>query len=299
MGLHPASWGVAGRRDALRGFDTVLGMNARNAHIAEQNPRAAVRLVNDKQATKDALRAAGSPTSDTILLVEHGSQLRDAPWRDLPDEWALKPNQGLGGNGIMLAAGRDGDRWHTASCRAITALDVKDHMRSILDGEFSGRSADAALVEPLIHAHPELDRLSYRGLPDIRVMCLGPEPRLAMMRLPTARSGGRANLHQQAIGAAVDLDTGRVVRAWAGGRELHDHPDTGEHVVGALVPCWSEVVDAASRCAAATGLRYLGADIVVDRDRGPLVLEVNARPGLQVQNVTGQGLMQLVEQEAA
>ena len=141
--------------------------------------------------------------------------------------------------------------------------------------------------------------LSFKGLPDIRVMCLGANPQLAMMRLPTSRSGGRANLHQQAIGAAVDLDTGRVVSAWSGGRALDHHPDTGELVVGAVVPHWQEVVDAASRCADATGLRYLGADIVVDRDRGPLVLEVNARPGLQVQNVTGRGLMALVEQEAA
>jgi glutathione synthase/RimK-type ligase-like ATP-grasp enzyme len=31
-------------------------------------------------------------------------------------------------------------------------------------------------------------------------------------------------------------------------------------------------------------------DIVVDRERGPLVLEINARPGLEIQNVVGRGL---------
>lgn len=53
----------------------------------------------------------------------------------------------------------------------------------------------------------------------------------------------------------------------------------------------------ARQCAGATGLHYLGADVVIDAERGPLVLEVNARPGLQIQNVTGQGLLDVVEAE--
>ncbi len=58
------------------------------------------------------------------------------------------------------------------------------------------------------------------------------------------------------------------------------------------------MLNAASRCSAATGLNYLGADIVVDQSQGPLLLEVNARPGLQIQNVTGTGLAPVVEANA-
>jgi len=38
-----------------------------------------------------------------------------------------------------------------------------------------------------------------------------------------------------------------------------------------------------------TGLGYLGVDMVIDRDKGPLILEMNARPGLNIQiaNCTG------------
>ncbi len=82
-------------------------------------------------------------------------------------------------------------------------------------------------------------------------------------------------------------------------RVLTHHPDSGVAVVGAQVPYWDPVLDAASACGPATGLRYVGADVVVDRDAGPLVLEVNARPGLQIQNVTGVGLRDVAPSLAA
>lgn len=278
-----------------RGFDSVLGINGRNDRIAWENDRWAIRLVNDKYATKRALEDQGAPVAPTLAILRSRTEMRAFDWGALPDTWALKPNQSLGGNGIMLAFGRRAaTTWHTGSGTDVTLLEVKDHLRFILDGEYSGRSRDAGLIEPLIRSHPDLERITYRGLPDIRVICVGDEPRLAMMRLPTSQSGGRANLHQNAVGAAVDLDTGCVLQAWAGNRRLTQHPDTGAALIGVRVPFWDHVLDAAARCSRATGLRYLGADIVIDAERGPLILEVNARPGLQIQNVTGLGLIEAI-----
>ncbi|MFG2819086.1 sugar-transfer associated ATP-grasp domain-containing protein [Kitasatospora sp. NPDC048365] len=274
----------------LRGWDPVLGMNLRNARIAEQNPSAAIRLVNNKYATKQALTEAGAPTSPTLAMLRSRREIAALDWEALGDCWALKPNQGLGGNGILLSFGRRRNSWQSSSGKRIEREAVADHLRRILDGEFSPRTTDWALFEPLIRAHPDLARLSHQGLPDIRVICRGDRPQLAMLRLPTRFSGGRANLHQRAIGAAVDLATGRITHALVGKEPTGHHPDTDEPLIGATVPHWPEVLDAARRCAGATGLRYLGADIVVDADRGPLILEVNARPGLQIQNVTGRGL---------
>lgn len=285
----------------LRRWDRIMGLNARNDLIARHNPPAAVRLVNDKIATKRVLTAHGVPVSETLLVLDSRRALRGLDQHILPAAFALKPSQSLGGSGILLAARRSptGDGWETASGRHLPLRAVRDHVRAILDGEYSPRGADTAFIEPLIRAHPALDALSYRGLPDIRVICTDDRPVTAMLRLPTAASGGRANLHQKAVGAAVDLATGRVARAWAGGEVITHHPDTGHPLTGTPVPHWAEVVRAATRCAAATGLRYLGADVVVDAGRGPLLLEVNARPGLQIQNVTGLGLLDLIDPEAA
>jgi alpha-L-glutamate ligase-like protein len=274
----------------LRGWDGLLGLNARNMLISRENPREAIRLVNDKYATKQALRDAGIPTSPTILFARSRRETARIDWAAVPDEWALKPNHGLGGNGILLAAGRNSRSWTSPSGKSVTVAAVREHLRQILDGEFSGRLRDEALFEPLIHTHPAMARLAHQGLPDIRVICVKDEPVLAMLRLPTKDSGGRANLHQRAIGAAVDLRTGVITQARVGDRPLTAHPDTGTTLVGEKVPYWIQILGAASRCADATGLRYLGVDIVIDATEGPLVLEVNARPGLQIQNITGRGL---------
>ncbi|WP_176968617.1 sugar-transfer associated ATP-grasp domain-containing protein [Amycolatopsis xylanica] len=267
-----------------------MGMNARNQLIAQVNAADAIRLVNNKYETKLALTEVGAPTSPTVLVVRSRREIARIDWDAMPADWALKPNQSLGGSGILLADQRIDGTWRSPSGKPLPLPTIVNHVRRILDGDFSPRITDWALFEPLIRTHPAMAALSFQGLPDIRVICVGDQPRLAMLRLPTKHSGGRANLHQKAVGAAVDLASGTVTRAVVGKREIADHPDTGHRLIGAAIPRWPSVLAAAARCAAATGLRYLGADIVIDADRGPLILEVNARPGLQIQNITGRGL---------
>ncbi len=284
----------------IRGWDDVVGMNARNALIARDNPTSSIALVNDKHATKQALAEVGAPFAPTLSLLTSRRELRRFPWADLPDAWAMKPNQSLGGSGIVIASERAGaSSWRKPSGGEVTQRELATHAAFVLDGEYSPRASDHVLFEPLLVADPELARMSYQGLPDVRVICTADVPRVAMLRLPTSASGGRANLHQRAVGAAVDLATGRVVAARAGKQSVTHHPDSGEPIVGSTVPHWGAVLDAARRCHSATGLSYVGADIVVDAARGPLILEVNARPGLQIQNVTGHGMAALVDAAVA
>ena len=49
------------------------------------------------------------------------------------------------------------------------------------------------------------------------------------------------------------------------------------------------------RVAAAVGLGYIGVDIVMDVERGPMLLEANARPGLAIQIANGRGLVPRLE----
>lgn len=270
----------------------ILGMNRRNWHIDRENALDAIRLANDKVATKAALQAAGVPVVPTITLVRDRQDLAAIDWQALPDAWVAKPNRGRRGVGVLLVAGRDGSGWRTASGRHLDQEEVTDQIREILEGEQSAdlSGQDAALLEPLIVPHPALAGSVLFGLPDIRVICYHDEPLMAMLRLPTRASNGRANLHQGGIGAGVDLVSGKVIRAVIQGQPITHHPDTNELLIGVEVPEWDRIINAASRCSAATGLVYVGADVVVDRDRGTLMMEVNARPGLEIQNVTGSGL---------
>src|SRR5207302_1465848 len=150
---------------------------------------------------------------------------------------------------------------------------------------------DRAMVQQRIRLHAAFASVSYKGIPDIRVILYRNRPAMAMLRLPTRASNGRANLHQGGIGAGVDLQTGITNHAVQRNRLVDCHPDTGVSVVGMRVPHWRTVLDMSRRVAEATGLGYLGVDIVVDADQGPMLLEANARPGLAIQIANGRGLL--------
>jgi alpha-L-glutamate ligase-like protein len=114
---------------------------------------------------------------------------------------------------------------------------------------------------------------------------------MAMLRLPTKASAGRANLHQGGLGVGIDLFTGLTHHAVQRNRSIAHHPDTDRPVLGFRVPFWKDVLDMSRRVADATGLGYLGVDIVIDESEGPMLLEANARPGLAIQIANGRGLM--------
>lgn len=274
-------------------IEEILGINMRNALIAKYNPRSAIERARDKVAAKVALEAAGIACTGTIAVIDDHQTLNAfKPTRDMPDAWAIKPARGSQGDGILLAVRRKGDVWYKGSGTPLTETDVMHHIQKVVDGGFSGDTVieDAALIEPLIIADPTLADLVPEGLPDLRVICLHDEPLMAMLRLPTNASDGKANLHQRAIGAGVSLETGQITRALVQGEAITHHPDTGTKLIGYQVPGWDRVLELASKCGPAIGLGYSGSDIVLDKNEGPLIIEVNAHPGIEIQNICQIGL---------
>lgn len=272
-------------------------MNYRNALIARYNPRMAIKGVNNKFETKELLAAAGVPVPRTLSLIEARDQLLSFDFNSLPDAWVVKPNHGRRGEGVLLIVGREGEAWRQASGKLITTVEMRNHISHILDGEMSleGAHQDAALIEPLIRTHPDFARLVPFGLPDIRIICFRSIPLMAMTRLPTIESGGRANLHQGAVGAAIDFISGEIFRAVQGSKVVEHHPSTGERLIGEKIPFWSAVVKAATLCSAPLDLGYVGVDLVIDANEGVKVLECNAFPGLEIQNINAAGLADRVK----
>jgi predicted ATP-grasp superfamily ATP-dependent carboligase len=62
------------------------------------------------------------------------------------------------------------------------------------------------------------------------------------------------------------------------------------------VPCWADVLLLAARSHNAIPLGYFGIDIVIDAQLGPVILELNARPGLSIQLANHRGLRQVLEE---
>jgi alpha-L-glutamate ligase-like protein len=276
----------------------ILGMNRRNAAcILDHNPRAKFPIVDDKMRMHRLCRAIGVPTPEVYAEVSSYSMLRKLPVL-LGDrgDFVIKPNRGSAGRGVLVVTGRDAGGYRRHNGELLRAEDLRQHFSDILSGMYSlGGQLDTALVQQRIRLHPAFDAVTYKGIPDVRVILYRNEPAMAMLRLPTKESGGRANLHQGGIGTGVDLETGLTNHAVQRNRFVAKHPDTGRPVVGMCVPYWDEVLRLARRVSEAVGLGYIGVDVVVDADGGPMLLEANARPGLAIQIANGRGLLPRLE----
>ena len=288
---------------SILGNGPVLGMNSRNRNYVNRlNSTELLDLAADKLRSKDVLQEHGVPVAKTYAVCRSFRELPEFV-QTLSDlgAFALKPNRGSQGNGIMIIRGRDGKDFVTASGKTRTAEDLSRHVGEILNGSFSqSGDEDYAYVEPLLSQHSELSALSDFGLSDIRVILHKQRPVSAMLRLPTEKSGGKANLHQGAIGLAIDIETGKVTNAALKGTTTPEPPDTGAELSGFKIPKWRQIVDIAIAAAEAVPLGYIGVDICIDEDRGPLVLEVNGRPGIEIQNVQQKGLVEdLTDKELA
>ncbi|MDH4121513.1 MAG: hypothetical protein OEV94_07405 [Deltaproteobacteria bacterium] len=277
----------------------VLAMNRRNLHlIYPNNPRRFFPQADDKIYTKEIMEKAGVPVPKTHRVYRYFYQLEslESDFEGVKD-FVIKPAHGKQGGGIRVISERQGNDWVEVSGERHTTEDIKAHIYDIIFGIYSFDLHDQALIEERLIQHEEVNWLSPGGLADIRVILLKGKPVMAMTRLPTKASHGKANLHQGALGVGIDMATGRTIRAIHHGREVFHHPDTGREVVGAVLPYWSEVLSVARRAAEAVDLGYLGVDISLT-PQGPSLLEINARPGLEIQNANLTGIMERLAEPA-
>ena len=272
----------------------VLGINSRNArYTLRWNPRSKYPTVDDKLLTKELCARAGIPTPKLLAVARHHFEirrLRDA-LRDL-ESFALKPARGAMGNGILVVRGREGERFRVAGGRLLGLDDLAYHAAGIISGLYAlAGQTDVAFVEERLKVHPELAAIATEGVPDVRIVVFRGVPVMAMTRLPTQRSGGRANIHQGAVAAGIDLATGATTHAILHNLPIARHPDTREALIGRAIPGFATLLEIAVRAADETGLGYVGADMVVDAEHGPVLLEMNARPGLMIQLANRAGLL--------
>lgn len=271
----------------------VLGLNKRNGDfIMKLNRRRFFPLVDDKVLCKKRLQACGLAVPELIGIASYMQQASHVSAL-LGDhrEFVIKPAHGSGGDGILVIKDRKSDYFVDSDGALVQRADLEHHLTNVIGGLYSlGGQPDVAMIESLVHFDPAFSDLTYHGVPDIRVIVYRGYPVMAMARLPTRESHGKANLHQGAIGVGVDLGSGVTVGGVSGNDIVSEHPDTGSPVAGLRIPHWSRIVSMAARCYEAVELGYLGVDIVLDRDLGPLILELNARPGLNIQIANRRGL---------
>ena len=271
----------------------VLGMNARNYNIiGKHNLRRLYPLVDDKVQTKTLANNIGICTPKLIGKIECQYEVKNIlNIIEGYSEFVIKPAQGSGGKGVMVITDYHDGIFITASGRQITYSEVYQHISNILSGLYSlGGKYDTAIIEELVHFSDVFKEYSYQGVPDVRLIIYKGFPIMAMTRLPTKASGGRANLHQGAVGVGLDIQTGKALHGVQYNQPVTTQPDTGADLMQIKVPYWKEHLLIGALAYDMTALGYLGADIVLDANKGPMMLELNARPGLAIQIANGFGL---------
>lgn len=276
----------------------ILGMNRRNAeYIMRYNERARFPIVDNKVLTKKLAQKYNVPTPEIYHVIKHhGDMARLGEALKDHKEFALKPACGSGGSGIILIVDRDKEGFVRQSGVIMSKEEFNYHISGILSGIYSlGGQEDVAIVESLIHPAPLFAQVTYRGVPDIRIIVYRGFPVMAMTRLPTRASDGKANIHAGAIGAGIDIKTGVTLTAVHRSKMITHHPDTGNSIEGINIPYWDTMLLTAAKAYEMTGLGYIGIDLVIDITKGPLLLELNARPGLQIQIANNSGLLKRLQ----
>jgi alpha-L-glutamate ligase-like protein len=272
----------------------ILGMNARNVEfISHYNQRKLFPLVDNKLQTKLLAQEYGINTPSLLFVVhfQHDVYALKEKLQNI-SSFVIKPACGSGGKGILVIKDKKGDAFVKASGSVVGVDEVIRHVTNILAGLYSlSGDQDSAIVETLIEADPYFDAYSYQGVPDIRIIVFQGYPVMAMLRLSTKESDGKANLHQGAVGVGLDIQTGHAIHAVMNGAKVLTHPDTQHKLDAIVIENWRELLLLACSCYEMSSLGYLGVDIVLDKEKGAMLLELNARPGLSIQIANSKGLL--------
>ena len=272
----------------------VIGINMRNGRfLLPNNPRKFFDRVDNKIHTKRLAVENELSIPETYAIIDSPRDAAKLPrlMADRPS-FVIKPARGSGGKGVLVIDAQKDGLYYKPSGNTLTATEVRNHVSNILAGLFSlGGQRDRALIEQRIRPARLFTDISFQGAPDIRVVLLHGYPVMAMLRAATRESDGRANLHQGAIGIGIDLVTGVTFRAIHHNRPITRHPDIEIDLLGIQIPHWPQILEIAVVCQEMTELGYLGVDVMIDETAGPVMIEVNARPGLSIQMANGIGLL--------
>lgn len=279
-------------------ISSILGLNARTQLFAyHYNSKRGKNIADSKIQTARMLKMADVAHPKIFKKFTDPKDVLEFDWSTLPDQFALKPSRGMGGEGIVVVKRRlVGPAWLTANKDRVTVEDLKLHTLDILEGAYSmGNVPDVAFIQEYVGRAKAFRKWAFRGTPDLGVIVFNKVPVMAFLRLPTRESGGRANLHQGAIACGIDMATGITTHAIWHGEPIVFKPGTERPLRGIKIPSWNAILETAVKAEIASGLGYCRVDIVLHPDRGPMVLELNAQPGLQIQLANMEGLKKRLE----
>ena len=263
----------------------LLWQNARNLnYIKEYNTKFARKLADSKLKTKEFLSANSIAIPETIQILDKHEELSNSIFEKLEPPFVVKPNGGFWGKGILVFT-KISSTWSyiTNDNQSFSEKELLSHFSDILDWFYSlSWNRDKVMIEKKIELDEEIELLWTFGLPDIRIITFNMVPVMAMLRVPTKQSKWKANLHAGACWVWIDIGTWKLTFITSGGKMIKSIPGIWD-VRWLKLPKWDIALALAVKVQQVTKIWYVGCDIVLDKRDWPLILEINIRPGLEVQ----------------
>lgn len=272
----------------------ILGINSRNLdYLFPNNPRRLYRYADSKLETKKIAHRLGVTIPETYGVIRFQNEVKKlANIVKKSPSFVVKPAKGSGGDGIVVIKDTTEEGYIKSSGKVLKTDDLHYHIHNILSGMFSlSGKKDEAIIEYAVKFDPIFAEVAYQGVPDIRLIVYKGVPVMGMLRLPTKASDGKANLHRGGVGVGIDLGTGETSTGIQNNRYISEHPETKSPLKGLSIPHWKKLLEMSAALGNETEFGYLGVDFVLDKDKGPLLLEMNARPGLSIQIANKAGLI--------
>ncbi len=269
--------------ETFKKFGGILGINARNLnYVSKYNPKVSKKFADNKLYTKNFLSSRGLKTAKLYHVLNSTTDLKNLNPQSLPEKFVIKPNHGFGGEGIIVIKDVKNGRFITSSDNTLSWETINLHCNSILEGKYAiSGTTDQVLIEEHLESHEYLSKYTYKGLPDIRVIVFNMIPVIAMLRLPTKESDGKANLHLGAVGLGIDIGTGKTTYCVKNNKYISKLWN-GEKVNTLTIPKWNHILEMACRAQQISKIGFLAVDLVLTTT-GTKILELNARAGLAVQ----------------
>ena len=165
--------------------------------------------------------------------------------------------------------------------------DLRRYILDDLDGKNSMTNGnDKVIVEEKLVPWDTFKEFCKFWLADMRIIVFNLVPVWAMVRIPTEKSGWKANLASWGIWAGIDIWTWIIKSVYVNHKSYtKKFPEEYKRLKWIKIPYRDDILLWSSKIQYFVNLWYLALDWVITDD-GPKLLEINARAGLELQNIT-------------
>lgn len=265
----------------------ILSMNERNLnYIKKLNSKSSINLADDKVETKLFLEERWVSVPKTLAIISAKKQLAEFDFNSIKEDFfVIKPVFGSKWQWILIV--QNFHNWTYKIWDEIVDDEfLYDHMIDILNWDFSlNYGYDKVLIEEKLIPWNWFEKFCEFWLADIRMIVYNLVPVAAMVRMPTSTSGWKANLAQGWIGLGIEVGSGIINTIYINWKVYkNEFPIKYAHLKWFEIPFWNDIMLASSKTQFFVNLGYLALDWVIT-EKWPKILEINARAGLEIQNV--------------